>query len=137
MPVRPAASYSVAGSKSANRSAGSLALAMLGFISLRGTSSPGPPYTLARRGPLRPAPLAWLRSLRSLALSTCSVSFGTYRCSSAQTHACQIRHILCRRGKIGVPLPRGACRRKELADGGGDEQRNVHRPARVHRKIDV
>ena len=39
------------------------------FIIYRGASPPGPPYTLARGGPTIPAPLAWLTSLRSFALT--------------------------------------------------------------------
>lgn len=34
----------------------------------RGTSSPEPPYTLARGDPQRPTPLAWLTRYRSFAM---------------------------------------------------------------------
>src|SRR5215211_3978414 len=54
---------------------------------IRGTSSPGPPYTLSREPLRRLAPFAWLASLRSLALGA--------RCTRAddRRHPCNISFL--------------------------------------------
>src|SRR5688572_18523774 len=64
---------------------------------IRGTSSPGPPYTLSREPLRRLAPFAWLASLRSLAPSSRCMHVGDRR------QPCQMSFLIRGTSSPGPP----------------------------------